>query len=541
MAETQMELPSTAKNSTKSGLTHALTIKLDENNFLLWSQQVNGVITAHNLHRFVVNPEIPLQYANVTDRLDGKNSDEYQQWLFKDQTLFTWLLSTIFDNVLPRVLSCKHSHEIWEKIHKYFNSVLKSRARQLRSELKNTKKLARSVNEYLLRIKSIVNSLIAVGDVVSEQEQVDAILEGLPEDFNSFVMMIYSRFETPTVEDVEALLLLQEVQFEKFRQELTNPSVSANVAQVNSNSNEANFDQEPQESGTEHYNVNTNRGRGRGKSKGRGRGRAQSSNNNGKGPCQICSRNNHDAAICWYRYEPPSSKPYARGYNPSANPRTPHFNPYSRPTAHLALPQYYHSFPDPNTASSSSWYPDSGASHHLTYNPNNLAYRIPYQGQDQVMMGNGQGVKINSSGHSIFISPNNPNVKLKLTDLLHVPNISKNLLSVSKFAQDNNVIFEFHPYKCYVKSQDSKQVLLEGTVSIDGLYQFKPFHFLNNTDAKSQAKTNSDSSLNKSLLASNSHFPVFNKSHVPSCSHLSTLNKGVAYNTTLSKNKSDSD
>ncbi|MCI48770.1 retrovirus-related pol polyprotein from transposon TNT 1-94, partial [Trifolium medium] len=47
-------------------------------------------------------------------------------------------------------------------------------------------------------------------DVVSEQEQVDAILEGLPEEFNSFVMLVYSRFETPTVEDVEALLLLQE-------------------------------------------------------------------------------------------------------------------------------------------------------------------------------------------------------------------------------------------------------------------------------------------------------------------------------------------
>jgi histone deacetylase 1/2 len=224
-----LNLPSTAKESTKSGLTHSLTIKLDDKNFLLWSQQVNGVITAHNLHRFIVNPEIPLQYASVADRLEGINSDEYRQWLFKDQSLFTWLLSTISDSVLPRVLHCKHAHEVWESIHKYFNSVLKSRARQLRSELKNTKKHARSINEYLLRIKTIVNSLIAVGDNVSEQEQVDAILEGLPEDFNSFVMMIYSRFESPTVENVEGLLL-QEVQFEKFRQELANPSVSVNMA-----------------------------------------------------------------------------------------------------------------------------------------------------------------------------------------------------------------------------------------------------------------------------------------------------------------------
>ncbi|MCI52515.1 retrovirus-related pol polyprotein from transposon TNT 1-94, partial [Trifolium medium] len=98
-------------------------------------------------------------------------------------------------------------------------------------------------------------SLIAVGDVVSEQEQVDAILEGLPEDFNSFVMMVYSRFETPTVEDVEALLLLQDVQFEKFRQELANPSVSANIAHTEVQSNDPILDIEAQESGTEHYTA----------------------------------------------------------------------------------------------------------------------------------------------------------------------------------------------------------------------------------------------------------------------------------------------
>jgi hypothetical protein len=233
------DLPLTSKESTKTGLTHSLTIKLDDRNFLLWSQQVNGVITAHNLHRFVVNPKIPLQFDSMEARSQGKNSDAYQKWLFRDQTLFTWLLSTLSESVLPRVLSCRHAHEVWDKIHKYFNSVLKSRARQLRSELKNSRKLARSVNEYLLRIKTIINSLVAVGDVVSEQEHVDAILEGLPEEFNSFVMMIYSRYESPTVEDVEALLLLQEAQFEKFKQELNNPNVSANLAQAETKSSDS--------------------------------------------------------------------------------------------------------------------------------------------------------------------------------------------------------------------------------------------------------------------------------------------------------------
>ncbi|GAU11134.1 hypothetical protein TSUD_197580 [Trifolium subterraneum] len=524
---TDVNLPPTAKNSRKSGLTHSLTIKLDEKNFLLWNQQVNGVITAHNLHRFVVNPQIPLQYESVEDRLDGKNSDEYQQWLFKDQSLFTWLLSTISDDVLPRVLSCKHSYEVWEQIHKHFNSVLKSRSRQLRSELKNTKKMARSVNEYLIRIKSIVNSLIAVGDVVSDKEQVEAVLEGLPKEFSSFVMMIYSQFATPKVKDVEALLLLREVQFEKFRQELANPRVSANTTQVQSNFNDEAMDTETQESGTEHYNVSANRGKGRGKGRGRGRGRASNPQNSGKVQCQICGKLNHDALNCWHRYEPQSTKPNSCGYHAPSGSRPPPYNPYARPSAHLAVPQYFPSIPDTDSVSSASWYPDFGASHHLTFNPNNFAHRAPYQGPDQVMMGNGQGAPIQSLGHSQFYSPVNPKICRKLSQLLHVPNITKNLLSVSKFAQDNNVVFEFHPYKCYVKSQGSGEILLEGNVGHDDLYQFKPFKFLTNTDAKSNINSNYASVLNKS----------------PACSinSLSTFNKIVVCNSALSIDKLDSE
>jgi histone deacetylase 1/2 len=100
-------------------------------------------------------------------------------------------------------------------------------------------------------------------------------------------------------------------------------------------------------------------------------------------------------------------------------------------------------------------------------------------------------------------------VHLKLNDLLHVPNISKNLLSVSKFAKDNNVYFEFHPRYCYVKSQDSKHILLEGTVGSDGLYKFQPFAFKStNSEASNTAVSSSTSVLNKSVNPFSSQFSV---------------------------------
>ena len=52
---------------------------------------------------------------------------------------------------------------------------------------------------------------------------------------------------------------------------------------------------------------------------------------------------------------------------------------------------------------------------------------------------------------------------------MHVPQIKKNLVIVSKFAKDNNVFLEFHPNYCLIKSQDTKEILLQGCIK-DGLY-----------------------------------------------------------------------
>lgn len=164
-------------------------------------------------------------------------SDAYDKWLVQDQLLFTWLLSTLSDSVLPRVIGCKHSWQVWEAIHKYFYSHLKAKVRQLRYELKSAKKGNQTISEYVLRVKAIADSLLAIGDSISEQEQIDAVLEGLPEEYNNFVMMIYGRPDSPSPYDIEGLLLVQEAQRDKFRQELAITSVSANVAQSSQSHN----------------------------------------------------------------------------------------------------------------------------------------------------------------------------------------------------------------------------------------------------------------------------------------------------------------
>lgn len=51
--------------------------------------------------------------------------------------------------------------------------------------------------------------------------------------------------------------------------------------------------------------------------------------------------------------------------------------------------------------------------------------------------------------------------------------IPKNLLSVSQFARENNVYFEYHPFHCLIKDEQTQEVLLRGDTH-RGLYRFFP-------------------------------------------------------------------
>jgi len=64
----------------------------------------------------------------------------------------------------------------------------------------------------------------------------------------------------------------------------------------------------------------------------------------------------------------------------------------------------------------------------------------------------GYGSLCNISSNHFFI----------LNNLLQVSSINKNLLSVSQFARDNEVFFEFFPNHGYVKNQVTKEIILQG-------------------------------------------------------------------------------
>ncbi|KAG8478760.1 hypothetical protein CXB51_028634 [Gossypium anomalum] len=117
---------------------------------------------------------------------------------------------------------------------------------------------------------------------------------------------------------------------------------------------------------------------------------------------------------------------------------------------------------------STSWCLDSDATHHVCKNASELHGSTPYTGTSSLLMGNGVSSKISSIRSTNFTTEKK---LLHLTNVLCVSSIRRNLLSVSKFATDNNVFFEFHPSYCVIKDIQTQEILMRGQVR-DGLYQF---------------------------------------------------------------------
>lgn len=120
-------------------------------------------------------------------------------------------------------------------------------------------------------------------------------------------------------------------------------------------------------------------------------------------------------------------------------------------------------------APSTEWFLDSGATHHVTGDLNNLSSFAFYNSKDQLQIGNGMGMHIKHIGFSNFSVSKHT---IHLSNILHVPMFTKNLLSLTQLLHDNDLTITFSSNSCVVKDRRTNTILLQAK-SLNGLYSFK--------------------------------------------------------------------
>jgi gag-polypeptide of LTR copia-type len=155
-----------------------------------------------------------------------------------------------------------------------------------------------------------------------------------------------------------------------------------------------------------------------------------STNFSDKPVCQLCSKRGHTADRCYKRFD--------NSYRPPP-PRPPPRQRHPQPQALLV---------QSNLAPPETWYLDSGALAHISPDLNCFTTYQPYTGADQLRVGDGQGLKNSHIGSTCLVTNS---TSLVLNNVLHVPSISKSLLSVSRLVADNPIYVEFNDSSCLVK------------------------------------------------------------------------------------------
>lgn len=262
-----------------------------------------------------------------------------------------------------------------------------------------------------------MDQLAILGKTLDYKDQVEIILEGLSEDYKFVDDQVEGRDTPPSLTELHERLLNHEA---KLLSSIPSPAfpTTAHVAQQRSNNSNNRYQNRSQ--------MRTNQ-------------ISQSHQNNNRayqcqprlylGRCQICSIQGHSAR----RYH------QLQTITSSVNPASiSHFTPW-QPRANLAIGANY---------TANNWLLDSGANHHITNDLHNLSLHQPYEGGDDVLIGDGSPLSISHTG-SIFLSSLTRN--LALNKVLCVPNIHRNLISVYRLCNSNEVFVEFFPAHFQVK------------------------------------------------------------------------------------------
>jgi len=292
-----------------------ISMKLDDTNYLQWKQQVEGVLRGTKMVKHVVSPSIPPVFLTDAAHEAGNENPAYTEWEEKDSLLYTWILSTILPSLLSQFILLRFSHEVSDEIHTYCYTQMKTRSRQLRSELRTFTKGSRTVAEFIARVRAISESLASIGNPISHRDLIEIVLEALPEEFNTIVASVNSKSEVISLDELELQLLTQESRNEKFKKAAITKPVGVNLTETSAPEPNSRGFSSQAHGNNQFPNPNPNFG-GRGQFRGRGghyrgrfrgRGGRFSPNSGGRSSiqCQICYKIGHDASYCHFCFSTP--------------------------------------------------------------------------------------------------------------------------------------------------------------------------------------------------------------------------------------------
>lgn len=339
---------------------------------------------------------------------DPEDPNKKAEWLKKDLTARSELILMISPNELKQIKSCTTSKDVWDTLAKNFRSKGPARkATLLKQLILHRMRENDDIREHLNKFTDVVDKLADMEITINDDLLSIMMLYSLPSSFENFRIAIESRDALPTPENLKIKIC------------------------------------EESEARKNHDSEQTSEGAFLSKSKQNQQNKKKYSNNKknnfSKLKCDNCGKNNHDSAHCWSKNKKESTF--------MAN--------------HMCLSTISQKVTD-----SKVWCLDSGATSHMcskkevfdTLDENNDFGNLKLASKSHTTQIVGNGIV------KIDIDDKN---SVKLPDTLFVPDLSANLLSISKITEKGHSVI-FHKDNAIIKNPVG-DVVMKAQKS-DGLY-----------------------------------------------------------------------
>lgn len=411
------------------GLPMSTVIKLNDTNYQLWKHQIKLVLKAKKVWFTIetTKPDPPPPDANTEDRAAQlKLISTYEE---KSAVAASVILIALEPSQGQQVINIDEAREIWLKLQQIHEGKVSSRRVDLRLELSTIKKEnSENVEQFLARAQYIRDQLAQCGSIIQDEEYIGLLLNGLPKKYNMIRLQMKATG-------------LEKISMEEFRSGLKAQEDEISLSEIEDKMESARLSkkQERQE---------------------------QRKPNKPNVSCWICNKPGHYARNCYYRAdrtEHPRGKSEnsEKQFRRTTDMRNGRNDRKDEKVNNTTNENYESAMRMTNNDKlyPSTWYIDSGATSHMTYDKSAFI-NLTESETEKVKMPDGSFLDVKGTG-TIRVKTTDHNCKyqyIQILNVLYVPEIRENLLSVSTF-EKKGYVTSFEDGTCRIKKKDDSLML----------------------------------------------------------------------------------
>ena len=365
-----------------------------------------------------------------------ENDGAYSKFIARKNRALAIIVLSIDPSLLYLLGDPTDPTAVWEKLSTQFQKKTWANKLALRRRLHSLQlKEGQSVQEHVKALTEIFNELSVIGDNIDDEDRVVYLLASLPDSYEMLVTALEANTEVPNMETVIERLLHEE-QKVKEKNQSSLPSRANSKEEV------------------------------------------MTVKHKKKGPrCNFCKRFGHIQQNCHELEKKlaleragPSSCHYKKTKHKvnSVNTRSQSDDTDSDEVGLVVRDQHVLSADVTNKQAEIEWIVDSGATSHVCHDRSLFTELQNLEKPLDIILGDGR--TLNATGCSVIVMLESDSLKrkCKFYDVLYVPELTYNLLSVSK-AVDKGISFTFNESECVIK--DSNQKLITIATKAGSLYR----------------------------------------------------------------------